>query len=195
MPGVVGPRSARARLPRRPASRTRRRRYASSLRTARKVEVADDAADITAATITAVSGVLRPRPAVITSSATSSSEPLRKNTNNPSTSAGTNSSARTSSGHTRALSRPNAPAPSAAVSAVRVRLSPPAAWSRKSGSTAARASRVRLETPQTASTLRRAPPRAFHRAVRTPSRPPYSGPPHRPGGHSGQGCHQTGRVS
>lgn len=107
---------------------------------------------MTAAITTAVAGVTSPRPCGVRLKATSSSEPLRKNTSAPSTSAGTSSSARTSSGHTSALSTPNAPAPSPAVTAIWVGLSPPGDSSRKSGSTAASTASVAEATTHTART-------------------------------------------
>lgn len=114
--------------------------------------VADEAADITAAITTAVAGATSPRPSGVKRSASSSSEPLRKNTSAPSTRAGTSSSARTSSGHTSALSTPKAPAPIAEVTAIWVGLSPPGASIRKSGSSQASSARVALATIHTAST-------------------------------------------
>ncbi len=78
---------------------------------------------------------------------------MRKNTSSPSTSAGTRSRSRTSSGHTRAESSPKAPAPKAAVTAMSVALSPSADRSRKSGRIPASTSMVTVETAHTA-TLR-----------------------------------------
>ena len=60
-----GPPSAPLRRRARSASRASRRRYAPSSRTVRKVLVAEDAADIAAATTTAVSGSTAPRPSGI----------------------------------------------------------------------------------------------------------------------------------
>ncbi len=85
--------------------------------------------------------------------AISSSDPLSTNTRRPRTSAGTSSSSRTSNGQTRADSRPKAPAPNAAVTAIRVALSPSADWSWKSGRIPASTSMVTVETAHTA-TLR-----------------------------------------
>lgn len=114
--------------------------------------VADEAADITAAITTAVTGVTSPLPSGVKRSATNSSEPLRKNTSAPSSSAGTSSNALTSSGHTSALSTPKAPAPTAAVAAIWVGLSPFCASMRKSGRSQARTARVAEATIHTAST-------------------------------------------
>ena len=82
---------------------------------------------------------------------------MRKNTSSPSTSAGTSSNSRTSSGQTSADSTPKAPAPTAAVTAIVVALSPSADWSRKSGRIPASTSIVSVETAHTA-TLTGSPP-------------------------------------
>lgn len=111
--------------------------------------MAEATADITAATTTAVSGAASPRSAGLRRSAISSSPPLRKKTSSPSTSAGTSSSSRTRSGHTSADSRPKAPAPNAAVTAIRVALSPSTDWIRKSGRMPASTSIVRVDTAHT----------------------------------------------
>lgn len=166
--GCSRPPSSPSRRRRRSASRANRRRYASSSRTVSKVLVADDAADITAATTTAVSGSTEPRPSGIKLMAISSIEPFSTKTSSPSTSAGSNSIARTSNGHTSALSRPNAPAPLAAVIAIRVALSPVPDFSRKSGRTPASASMVSVDTAHTAVTRSTAPPTVFHRGFCTP---------------------------
>ncbi len=133
--------------------------------------MADEAADITAATTTAVSGPTVPLPTGARSRAISSSEALRKKTRRPSTKAGTSSRARTSRGQTSALSSPNAPAPAAAVIAIRVALSPSADWSRKSGRTAARTTMVTVPTAQTTSTRNRPMPTVRHRGTCTPLSP------------------------
>ncbi|EYT82971.1 hypothetical protein CF54_10195 [Streptomyces sp. Tu 6176] len=147
VPGV--PEQGGCRLRRRSASRWSLRRYASSSRTARAPPVAEATADITAATMTAVSGAACGCPEGLTRRASSSSEPLRKNTSSPRTSAGTSSSSRTSSGQTTAERTPKAPAPRAAVTAMVVALSPSADWSRKSGRIPASTSMVTVETAHT----------------------------------------------
>lgn len=111
--------------------------------------MAEATADITAATTTAVSGAAEPRSTGLTRSATHSRAPLRKNTSRPRTRAGTSSSSRTRSGQTSADSRPKAPAPSAAVTAMSVALLPSADRSRKSGRMPARTSMVSVETAHT----------------------------------------------
>ncbi|CAM5733599.1 hypothetical protein SHIRM173S_05869 [Streptomyces hirsutus] len=111
--------------------------------------MAEATADITAATTIAVSQAAVPRSTGVIRSATSRSAPLRKNTSRPRTSAGTSSSRRTSSGHTSADSRPKAPAPNAAVTAMSVALSPSAERSRKSGRMPASTSMVRVATAHT----------------------------------------------
>lgn len=148
---------------RRPARRARRRPYAASSRMASVVLVADEAADITAAITTAVAGAMSPCQSGVKRSASSSSEPLRKNTSRPSTSAGTSSTARTSTGQTSALSRPKAPAAAAAVTAMRVGLSPVGDWMRKSGRIPASTAIVAVDTAHTTSTRTIAPPAARHR--------------------------------
>ncbi|MGX1240773.1 hypothetical protein RKD46_001877 [Streptomyces pseudovenezuelae] len=111
--------------------------------------MAEATADITAATTTAVSGAASPRSAGFSRSASSSSAPLRKKTRSPRTRVGTSRKSRTSSGHTTADSTPKAPAPNAAVTAIRVALSPLGDWSRKSGRMPASTSIVRVETTHT----------------------------------------------
>lgn len=138
------------------------------------VLVADDAADITAAITTAVAGAMSPCQSGVKRKASSSSEPLRKNTSRPSTSAGTSSTARTSTGQTSALSRPKAPAAAAAVTAMRVGLSPPGDWMRKSGRIPASTAIVAVTTAHTTSTRTIAPPAARHRR----STPTLSSSPH-----------------
>ncbi len=133
------------------------------------MEVAEATADITAATTTAVSGAASPRPSGMRRSAISSSEPLRKKTRAPRTSAGTMSRARTRTGQTSAESRPNAPAPQAAVKAVLVMVSPSSDWSRKSGRMPASASRVRADAAQTAITRIKVAPALRHFPSATPS--------------------------
>src|SRR5690606_13657881 len=150
-------------------------------------------ADITAATTTAVSGAAEPRSTGLRRRASHSSPPLRKNTSRPRTSAGTSSSSRTSRGHTSADSRPKAPAPSAAVTAMSVALPPSAERSRKSGRRPASSSMVRVETTHTA-TLRpiclatrrhRTPPTPRHTSRPRPSSP--TGPRNRyPPCHNGR---------
>ena len=78
------------------------------------------------------------------------------------------SSELTSSGHTRADSRPKAPAPQAAVKAVLVTVSPLSAWSWKSGRIPASASMVSVETAHTEITRSRVPPALRHRPSLTP---------------------------
>lgn len=141
--------------------------------------MAEATADITAATTTAVSGAASPRPSGIRRRAISSSEPLRKKTSAPRTSAGTMSRDRTRTGHTRAESRPNAPAPQAAVNAVLVMVSPSSDWSWKSGRAPTSTSMVRVETAQTAITRIRALPAVRHFPSPTPVHPtpsPFPGP-------------------
>jgi hypothetical protein len=127
------------------------------------VLVADEVADIAAAMSTAVAGVTSPRHSGAMRSAISSSEPFRKNTRPPRTRAGTRSSARTSTGHTSALSSPNAPAPTAAVTAIRVGLSPLADWILKSGRIPASTAIVAVAAAHTASTRPTVRPTDRHR--------------------------------
>ena len=105
----------------------------------------------------------RHSPVGMSRSAIRSSEPFRKNTRRPSTSAGTSRNARTTRGHTSALSRPKAPAPQAAVSATRVMLSPLSEVSLKSGRMPASSIMVSVETTHTTITRSRALPVVRHR--------------------------------
>lgn len=136
--------------------------------------MAEATADMTAATTTAVSGAASPCPEGLSRRAISSSEPFRKKTSRPSTRAGTSSRARTSRGHTSADRRPKTPAPAAAVTAIRVALSPLSDWSRKSGSAPARTSMVSVDTAHTVMLRPAALARRRQRPLSTPS------PPHVP---------------
>src|SRR5690242_1379879 len=106
--------------------------------------------------------------------AMSSKDPFRKKTSRPRTRAGTRSSARTSRGHTSEESRPKTAAPTPAVTAIRVALSPLLDSSWKSGSTPARTSMVTVDTAHTAM-LRHTPLRS-----RRQRPPPTPCPPHVP---------------